>query len=234
MTRFVLASRSPARLSVLRAAGLSPVVRVSDVDEDAIIDALGSTAPHHVVVTELATAKASAIAAAVSDDPSLRGDVVIVGCDSMLSIGGHLVGKPHDIDTARERWAAMAGGTGELLTGHCALRLSDGVVTAHAADHCATTVHFSRPEPADLEAYLRSGEPMTVAGAFTLDGLGGWFVDGIEGDPSSVIGIGLPLVRRLLADLGVSVSALWSANGGGADTGSDDRGTGGPLGSLST
>jgi septum formation protein len=210
--RFVLASRSPARLSVLRAAGVDPIVRVSDVDEDAVAAALPSDSPHEVVVTELAAAKAAVIAEALAHDPELStGTVVVVGCDSMLSIGGDLVGKPRDVAVARERWAAMAGASGDLLTGHCVLRLDDGRVTARGAAHCGTTVHFSSPTERDLEAYLRSGEPLAVAGAFTLDGLGGWFVDGIEGDPSSVIGIGLPLVRRLLAEVGVGIADLWES-----------------------
>lgn len=208
--RLVLASRSPARLAVLRAAGMDPVVRVSDVDEDAVAAALPDSSPDSVVVTELAAAKAAVIADSLDSDLAV-GTVVIVGCDSMLAIGGELVGKPHDIEVARQRWEVMAGNSGSLLTGHCVLRVDDGVVTARSSAHCSTVVHFSTPDPADLEAYLHSGEPMTVAGAFTLDGLGGWFVDGIEGDPSSVIGIGLPLVRRLLAEVGVSVAELWAA-----------------------
>ncbi|MGB3772496.1 MAG: Maf family protein [Rhodococcus sp. (in: high G+C Gram-positive bacteria)] len=212
--RLVLASRSPARLSVLRAAGIDPVVRVSDVDEDAVAAALPASSSHETIVTELATAKTTTISQALSSDPELSvGTVVVVGCDSMLSLGDELMGKPHDIDVARSRWATMAGTSGRLLTGHCVQRVDDGVVAAQSAAHCATIVHFSTPDPGDLEAYLRSGEPLGVAGAFTLDGLGGWFVDGIEGDPSSVIGIGLPLVRRLLADVGVTVAQLWAGSG---------------------
>lgn len=213
--RLVLASRSPARLALLRAAGVDPVVRVSDVDEDAVVTSLGPGVAHTVVVTELATAKAEVIADAVAAEPEFAvGTVVIVGCDSMLSIGGSLVGKPHDVDTARNRWSVMAGSAGELLTGHCVLRLDDGRITARAARHSGTVVRFGTPDPDDLEAYLATGEPLAVAGAFTLDGLGGWFVDGIDGDPSSVVGLGLPLVRRLLAEVNVGISALWAGRGG--------------------
>jgi septum formation protein len=104
----------------------------------------------------------------------------------------------------------MAGGTGELLTGHTVLRLDDGEIDRVAEGHAMTTVRFGRPEPAELEAYVATGEPLAVAGAFTLDGLGGWFVDGIDGDPSNVIGISLPLTRRLLAGVGVRVTDLWT------------------------
>lgn len=205
--RLVLASASPARLSVLRGAGVEPIVRVSGVDEDALTAALGPSASPETVVTELARAKAAAVSETFTDTPS---DLVIVGCDSMLSIGGELHGKPHSVDVARERWQSMAGSSGVLLTGHSVLRLSDGVVVAQAAAHSSTVVHFATPSSVDLEAYLASGEPLSVAGAFTLDGLGGWFVDRIEGDPSSVIGIGLPLVRTLLNRVGTSLAELWS------------------------
>lgn len=203
---FVLASASPARLSVLRAAGLEPTVQVSAVDEDALIETLGAAFPAEVV-TALARAKALDVA-----ERAGHPDAVVVGCDSMLHINGSLVGKPHDVAVARERWQAMAGNSGELLTGHCVLRVVDGVVTAEASGVGRTVVHFARPTHAELEAYLATGEPLRVAGAFTLDGLGGWFVEGIDGDPSSVVGIGLPLLRKLLADVGIPVHMLWGAS----------------------
>ena len=202
--QLVLASQSPARLAVLRAAGVEPVVRVSGVDEDAIAAALPDATPA-AVVAALAEAKARAVAA--TDVPP---DAVIVGCDSMLFHNGQLVGKPGTPARARERWASMAGGTGELLTGHALLRLTDGRITATAVGTETTTVRFGKPTDAELDAYLATEEPLSVAGAFTLDGYGGWFVDGIEGDPSSVIGISLPLTRRLLTELGVSVVELWN------------------------
>ncbi|MFF0542757.1 Maf family protein [Nocardia thailandica] len=203
---FVLGSASPARREVLRSAGIDPVVRVSDVDEDAVQAALpADTAPADVVVA-LARAKAAAVAATVTD---LGADTVVVGCDSMLLVDGQLQGKPHTPEVARTRWKSMAGRSADLMTGHCVLRLRDGVVTAEAVDCSSTTVHFASPGEAELDAYIASGEPLQVAGAFTLDGLGGWFVDRIDGDPSSVIGIGLPLLRRLLEDVGVGVAQLW-------------------------
>lgn len=163
------------------------------------------TAPQLVVV-ELARAKAAAVAA---DIPELATDCIVVACDSMLLVDGELQGKPHTPEVARARWGAMAGRSADLVTGHCVLRLRDGQVTAEAVDHSSTTVHFAKPEPDELDAYIATGEPLQVAGAFTLDGLGGWFVDRIDGDPSSVIGIGLPLLRRLLDDVGVGVTQLW-------------------------
>jgi len=203
--QLVLASASPARLSVLQAAGVQPVVQVSTVDEDALIASADSVPPGELV-TVLARAKAADVA-------SNFADAVVVGCDSMLHIGGELVGKPHTVEVARERWAAMAGNSAELLTGHCVLRVRDGAVLAEATGVGRTVVNFVRPSPDELEAYLATGEPLRVAGSFTLDGLGGWFVDGIEGDPSSVVGIGLPLLRRLLAEVGVPVHTLWATPG---------------------
>jgi septum formation protein len=208
--QLVLASQSPARLAVLRAAGVEPVVRVSGVDEDAIAAALPDATPE-AVVAALAEAKARAVAA--SGDPSVPPDAVIIGCDSMLAHDGQLVGKPVTPDRARERWAGMAGGTGELLTGHAVLRLTNGKITGTAVGTETTTIRFGRPTDAELDAYLATTEPLAVAGAFTLDGYGGWFVDGIDGDPSSVIGISLPLTRRLLAKFGVSVVDLWNMPG---------------------
>ncbi|MFE7419835.1 Maf family protein [Rhodococcus sp. NPDC057529] len=213
MTSFVLASASPARLAVLRSAGVEPVVRVSGVDEDALIAALGADAAPEHVVTELARAKAKDVLPVLARDGIA--DAVIVGCDSMLLIDGSLQGKPGTVDVARERWSSMAGRSATLLTGHSVLRIAEGAVVGDAHDHSATVVHFASPPDADLEAYLATGEPLQVAGAFTLDSLGGWFVDRIEGDPSSVIGIGLPLVRRLLADVGVGVAELWATSGRG-------------------
>ena len=221
MTGFVLGSASPARLQVLRSAGLDPVVRVSDVDEDAIAGALPPDSTPAAVVTALARAKARTVAAAVIAEASadavaesghgvrLADDCVVVGCDSMLLVDGVLQGKPHTPAVARARWAAMAGRSADLLTGHCVLRVRDGAIVADAQDCSVTTVHFAAPEPAELEAYIATGEPLKVAGAFTLDGMGGWFVDRIDGDPSSVIGIGLPLLRRLLGVVGVGVAQLW-------------------------
>jgi len=208
--RLVLASASPARLSVLRAAGLDPLVEVSDVDEDALLATIPDTSPAEKV-TALASAKATTIARRVA---GAHPDAVVVGCDSMLSIDDELVGKPHDVEVARARWKAMAGRTGELVTGHAVLRLDDGDIDRVAEGHATTTVRFAEPTDAELEAYLATGEPLAVAGAFTLDGLGAWFVEGIDGDPSNVIGISLPLVRRLFGAVGLSPVELWADRSG--------------------
>ncbi|MBH0121170.1 Maf-like protein [Rhodococcus sp. HM1] len=210
MTRLVLASASPARLSVLRAAGVEPLVLVSGVDEDAIVASLGPDTAPEVVVTELARAKAADVVPRLSGDGV--DDAVVVGCDSMLHVDGRLQGKPGTAEVARARWRSMAGRSADLLTGHSLLRVRDGEIVAEASAHSGTTVYFGTPTDDELEAYLASGEPLQVAGAFTLDSLGGWFIERLEGDPSSVIGIGLPLVRRLLGEVGVSVADLWSTS----------------------
>jgi septum formation protein len=203
--RVVLASASPARLSVLRAAGLDPHVEVADLDERALLE----TMPHAAAgeqVTALASAKAATVARRIA---GTHPDAVLIGCDSMLLLDGELVGKPADRVEVRRRWRAMAGRTGELITGHAVLRTVDGEIDRVAEGYIDTTVRFARPTDDELDAYIGSGEPLAVAGAFTLDGLGGWFVDGIVGDPSNVIGISLPLTRRLLAEVGVTIADLW-------------------------
>jgi nucleoside triphosphate pyrophosphatase len=204
--RLVLASASPGRLAVLRGAGIDPVVRISGVDEDALAAALTDATPAELV-TALAYAKADAVAADIATE---HPDAVIVGCDSMLHLGGELIGKPGCADAALRRWQAMAGGTGELMTGHAVIRLDQGIRTATASGVQTTLIRFGTPSTEEIEAYVDTGEPPRVAGGFTLDGRGGWFVDGIDGDPSSVIGISLPLTRRLLAEVGVPVVSLWS------------------------
>ncbi|MGH3766839.1 MAG: Maf family protein [Pseudonocardiaceae bacterium] len=206
--RLVLASASPARLGVLRGAGIDPVVRVSGVDEDALAATMTGATPAELV-TALASAKADTVAADVATE---HPDAVIVGCDSMLHIGGELTGKPGCAEAALRRWESMAGNNGELLTGHAVVRLDQGIRTATASGAQTTVIRFSAPSVAEIEAYVGTGEPLQVAGGFTLDGRGGWFVDGIDGDPSSVIGISLPLTRRLLAKVGVPVVSLWSPN----------------------
>lgn len=215
--RLILASASPARLAVLRAAGVQPVVRVSGVDEDGLAAAMRD-APPQTLVTAIAQAKADAVA---RDVAAQHPDAVVIGCDSMLHVGGELVGKPGCADVALRRWQAMAGGTGELLTGHAVVRLRAGIPTETATGAQATLIRFSTPTAEEIDAYVGTGEPLGVAGGFTLDGVGGWFVDGVDGDPSSVIGISLPLTRRLLAQVGVPVVALWSCRAGTAEVGDD-------------
>ncbi len=201
----VLASASPARLAVLRAAGVDPHVEVADLDEQALLDAVPD-APAGEKVTMLAGAKATTVARRIADSHL---DAIVIGCDSMLHLDGELVGKPADGAEVRRRWRVMAGRTGELVTGHAVLRTVDGEIDRVAEGHIGTSVRFARPTDDELDAYIGTGEPLAVAGAFTLDGMGAWFVDGIVGDPSNVIGISLPLTRRLLAEVGVPVTELW-------------------------
>jgi septum formation protein len=210
MTRLVLGSASPGRLKVLRQAGIDPLVVVSGVDEDAVAAGLGPEASPQQVVCALAEAKAERVAGELAS--AIAADCVVIGCDSMLYIDGRLCGKPQSVAEARQLWQSMAGHVGNLYTGHCVVRLLSNKNIYSASEPSNTTVHFGRPSPDDLDAYLASGESLRVAGGFTLDGLGGWFIDGVDGDPSAVVGIGLPLTRTLLARAGLSIAALWAAN----------------------
>jgi septum formation protein len=195
VTRIVLASGSPARLAVLRAAGLDPEVVVSGVDESEFTAATPAE-----LAGLLAQAKAAAVAAG-------RSDGLVIGCDSLLDLDGRALGKPASAADAARCWREMSGRTGMLVTGHCVV---DAATGRRAAAVAATTVRFGTPSQAEIAAYVASGEPLAVAGAFTLDGRGGWFVDRIDGDHGTVLGVSLPLLRRLLADLGVSVTSLWT------------------------
>jgi nucleoside triphosphate pyrophosphatase len=206
----VLGSASPGRLKVLRQAGIDPLVVVSGVDEDHLIATLGSDASPGDVVCALARAKAERVAGKL--DNAVAADCVVIGCDSMLYIDGRLCGKPQSVADARQLWQSIAGRAGKLHTGHCVIRLLNREVVHREAQTSITTVHFGTPSPDDLEAYLASGESLRVAGGFTLDGLSGWFIDGVDGDPSAVVGLGLPLTRSLLARAGLPVSALWADN----------------------
>lgn len=210
MTRVVLGSASSGRLRVLRNAGIDPLVVVSGVDEDAIVANLGTDAEPGDVVTALAQAKAAAVHKVL--DPVVASDCVVIGCDSMLFIDGELRGKPESPTAARDAWQAMAGRAGQLYTGHCLIRLRRGEIVDHTHESAVTTVHFGTPSDAELAAYVNSGEPLQVAGGFTLDGLGGWFVDSVDGAPSNVIGLSLPLLRSLLGRVGLSIADVWAAN----------------------
>jgi septum formation protein len=210
VTRLVLGSASPGRRKVLRQAGVDPLVRVSGVDEDRIIASAGPRPSPAEVVCTLARAKAEHVAGEL--DSAVSADCVVLGCDSMLYLDDQLCGKPQSVDAARELWQSMAGRAGQLHTGHCVIRLLDNKISQTEVQSLVTTVHFGTPSADDLEAYLASGESLRVAGGFTLDGLGGWFVDSVTGDPSNVIGVSLALLRSLLHRVGVSVAALWAAN----------------------
>jgi septum formation protein len=192
---FVLASASPARLATLRSAGVEPEVIVSGVDE---------TQVDGVPPAELALQLAELKAAAVAD--RLAGDTLVLGCDSVLELEGASLGKPEDAADAVARWEAMRGRSGVLHTGHALHDLGTGRIAAATA---STTVHFADVTDAEIAAYVATGEPLQVAGAFTVDGLGGAFVTRIEGDHHNVVGLSLPLLRELLAELGRGWVDLW-------------------------
>lgn len=210
MTRLVLGSASAGRLKVLRQAGIHPLVAASGVDEDLVTAGLGSDTSPRDVVSTLARAKATQVAAALSH--AVADDCVVISCDSQLSIDGRLYGKPQSVANARQQWQSMAGRAGQLYTGHCVIRLLNNETTYSVDETSMTTICFGNPSAEDLEAYLACGESLQVAGGFTLDGLGGWFIDAVYGDPSTVVGIGLPLTRSLLSRAGLSIAAMWAAN----------------------
>jgi septum formation protein len=207
MTSVILGSASPGRLKVLRQAGIEPLVVVSGIDEEAVTAKLGPDPSPAEVVCALAQAKAEHVMTGL--EAAVAADCVVIGCDSMLEVDARLVGKPESANAAQNHWYSIGGRSGQLHTGHCLLRLRDGTVTGREVEPACTTVHFAVPTATDLHAYIDSGEPLQVAGGFTIDGLGGWFIDRIEGDPSTVIGLSLPLTRRLLGRMGLSVSQLW-------------------------
>ena len=194
--RLILASQSPSRASILRGAGVEPVLEPADVDERSLEASLAGHPPTDIVAA-LATAKAEKVAERYPAEP-------VIGGDSMLLLDGELQGKPHTEEATIERWHQQAGRTAELLTGHC-LIFGD----KRHVETSTTTVHFAHASEADIAAYAHSSEPLHCAGAFTLEAMGGWFIDRIEGDPSSVIGLSLPVVRRALYAFELNVSDFW-------------------------
>jgi septum formation protein len=195
--RLVLASASPARLALLRQAGLSPEVVVSDVDESTM------TAPRVAEqVALLAAAKALTVA-------KKETDALVIGADSMLEFRGRGLGKPSDVHDARDRWQHMAGHSGVLHTGQALFDVSDGEVVSRDVAVTSTTVYFAPITAQELEAYLATGEPLAVAGAFTLDGLGAPFVRRVEGDPAAVVGLSLTVLRSQLARRELAITDLW-------------------------
>ena len=196
--QLILASASPARLATLRSAGVEPTVIVSGVDEDQI-DGL----PPAELALQLAELKAAAVTVGPGGPP----DALVLGCDSVLELDGQAFGKPDDAADAFRRWQAMRGRSGVLHTGHALHDRATGQVAAATA---STVVHFANLTDDEITAYVETGEPLEVAGAFTVDGLGGAFVTGIEGDHHNVVGVSLPLVRDLVAELGHSWTDLWA------------------------
>ncbi|MEN1975851.1 Maf family protein [Cellulomonas sp. P4] len=210
MTTLVLASASPARLATLRAAGIEPAVAVSAVDEPAVLASAGPVAPAEAVLL-LARAKARDVA------PAHPGALVL-GCDSMLELDGEVLGKPADAAEATARWRAMRGRAGLLHTGHWLVDARQSAAAGASAEAepeaesggtSTTVVHFADVTDAEIAAYVATGEPLHVAGAFTIDGLGGPFVERIEGDHHGVVGLSLPLLRHLLAARAVPLPTLW-------------------------
>jgi septum formation protein len=226
--RLLLASASPARLTTLRAAGVEPEVLVSGVDEPAVLDAARASGPLTPAdaVLVLARAKARDVVGRVQSGEG--GDVpdVVVGCDSMLELDGEVLGKPASPDDARDRWRAMRGRTGVLHTGHWLVDLRDdgdrardlaapgpvpGDRPHELGETSSTAVTFADVTDAEIDAYVATGEPLHVAGAFTIDGLGGAFVERVDGDHHGVVGLSLPTLRRLLLARGVAWTDLWTA-----------------------
>lgn len=208
MTKLVLASTSPARLKLLREAGIEPIVIAPGVDEEALTEQAiqaGQISTTADLVLLLARAKAEA----VLDNPQAQG-ALIIGCDSALDLEGEALGKPHEPEVAIERWRAMRGRSGRLYTGHWLIDHrspeSDPQAQGRASN---TTVHFVNISDSEIEAYVGTGEPLKVAGAFTLDGLGGAFIRAIEGDAHTVIGLSLPTLRELCLALDVEYPSLW-------------------------
>jgi septum formation protein len=196
--RLVLASASPARRHLLIAAGIDPEVIVSGVDESAV-DASSAD----VLCLTLARLKAQAVAEQVRDRPDAT---LVLGCDSVLAFDGEVLGKPENAAEATRRWQRMRRRDGVLYTGHCLVDVAGDRLVEEVA---ATTVHFADITDEEIAAYVATGEPLRVAGAFTIDGIGGPFVERIDGDPGTVIGLSLPLLRHLLLRLDLPINALW-------------------------
>ena len=208
MTKLVLASTSPARLRLLTDAGIDPVVIAPGVDEEQLTEMamaagqIGNTAD---LVLLLAKAKAEAVV-----NNSLAQDALIIGCDSALDLDGESLGKPHEPEVAIERWKTMRGRSGRLYTGHWLIdnRINQPMPPANGKA-TNTVVHFANITDSEILAYVGTGEPLKVAGAFTIDGLGGAFLKGIEGDAHTVVGLSLPALRELTISLGVDYPSLW-------------------------
>ncbi|MGF2950483.1 Maf family protein [Microbacterium alcoholitolerans] len=212
--RVCLASTSPARLMLLRQAGIEPLIMSPEVDEDAVAAAAATErgddlAPDELVLL-LARAKAADVARRLpSEHPAFDG--VVIGGDSMFAMDGRVYGKPYTPEAARERWQGMRGATGVLHSGHSVFRVRPGAELVEAVAVAQASVTFADDVTnAELDAYIASGEPLHVAGAFTVDSLGGAFITRVDGDPSTVVGMSLSTLRRLIAELGVTWTDLWT------------------------
>ena len=200
MTNLILASQSPARLDILKNAGFQPTVKASEVDEDQVMKA--ANAPNvDTYVRTLAAAKARDVA-----DRTIEADALILGADSALEFEGQILGKPHKADVALERWKKMRGKQGKLFTGQS---LIDNKSGAQVTESSFTTVWFSDISDLQIERYVRSGEPLNVAGAFTIDSLGGAFIEKIEGDYHTVVGLSLRILREMMHKIGYEYTDFW-------------------------
>ncbi|TXK18392.1 nucleoside triphosphate pyrophosphatase [Homoserinibacter sp. GY 40078] len=206
--RLYLASTSPARLATLRAVGIDPAPVPSHVDEDAVAAAAGPLAPDDYV-TLLARAKAEAVATRLVEAGDIDG--LVLGGDSAFVIDGRIHGKPHLPETARERWRAQRGRSGVLHSGHWLIDARGGQIGRAIGGATSAVVHFAADITDDeIDAYIATGEPLEVAGAFTIDSRGAGFIDRIEGDPHTVVGLGVPYLRTLVRQLGVEWTSLWN------------------------
>lgn len=214
LVRLILASTSPARLATLRAVGIEPVTVAPGVDEDAVVAAAGPLTAAEMVQL-LARRKAEAVL-----DPAVLAaqgiaaselDGFILGGDSAFELDGTVYGKPHEPEIARARWLAQRGRSGVLHSGHWLIDHRGGVLRGAAGRASSAVVHFAADiEESEIDAYIATGEPLKVAGAFTIDSKGAAFIDRIEGDPHTVVGLSVPLVRTLVHELGGRWTELWN------------------------
>lgn len=206
--RLVLASASPARTTLLKQAGIKHTVLVSSVDEDAATAAAGQPTPAETALL-LARAKAEAVAALPETAAAL-----VLGCDSVFEFDGDAYGKPHLADVAKQRILAMSGRSGVLHTGHWLVdnrSTGEGLGQGRGQGALASaTVHFATMTSAEIDAYVATGEPLEVAGSFTIDSLGGAFITRVDGDPHAVVGLSVSTLRELLINSGVSITELWA------------------------
>ena len=203
--RLVLASTSPARLATLRAAGVEPLTISPGVDEDAVVAAAGHLEPAEMVEL-LARAKAEAVA----ESHGSTVDGLILGGDSAFVIDGIIHGKPHLPEVARERWLRQRGRTGVLYSGHWLIDHRGGENHGGVGIVTHAEVTFADVTDAEIDAYIATGEPLHVAGAFTIDSLGGPFIESIVGDPHTVVGLSLPALRNLVRSFGIDYTDLWN------------------------
>lgn len=208
MTKLVLASTSPARLRLLRDAGIDPIVIAPNVDEE-LVGEMAMAAGQISNTADLVLLLAKSKAEAVVQNPQAQ-DALIIGCDSALDLDGESLGKPLEPHIAIERWKAMRGRSGRLYTGHWLIDNRVATPMPPATGRATnTTVHFAGLSDEEILAYVGTGEPLKVAGAFTIDGLGGAFIRAIEGDAHTVVGLSLPTLRELTMSLGVDYPSLW-------------------------